>query len=69
MLAPRDFGDEPRCATEEELVTSFVEEQLGKAGFNPFQAAALADAGADWHVAVRMVGEGCDHETIIDILT
>lgn len=65
-----DPGDEtPRPPTEAERTRSFIEQQLGLAGFNPFQAAALVDAGADWHAAVRLIGRGCDHDTVIDILT
>lgn len=69
-LVDVDPGDEtPRSPTEEERTSAYLEQQLVLAGFNPFQAAAIVDAKADWHVAVRLVADGCDHETVVDILT
>lgn len=40
-----------RGPDEHEVTLSWVEERFRELGFNDFQAAALAEAGADWHYA------------------
>lgn len=66
----RDPADETeaRKPTEVEIVRSHVEERFRNLGFNTMQAEALADAGADWHEAERLIVKGCDHEIALDIL-
>lgn len=58
----------PRRPTEAERVLANVELRFLDLGFNPLQAAALADAGTDWHAAERLLDCGCSHETAVDIL-
>jgi len=60
--------DEPRPPTEAERVLASVELRFLELGFNPLQAAALAEAHADWHEAERLLVSGCSLETAIDIL-
>lgn len=69
-IVNRDPGDEtvPRKPTEVEIVRSHVEERFRNLGFNTMQAEALADAGADWHDAERLIVRGCGHEIALDIL-
>lgn len=66
----RDPADETeaRKPTEVEIVRSHVEERFLELGFNVLQAEALADAGADWHEAERLIEKGCPHSTALDIL-
>jgi hypothetical protein len=59
---------QPRVPTEEEIVTSNVEFHLRAMGFNTMQAEALAKAHVDWHRALFMIQNGCDHETAVHIL-
>jgi hypothetical protein len=60
--------DEPREPDEHERMLSWIEERLREAGYNRYQAAALAEAGVDWHQALALVRDGCDHATAVDIL-
>lgn len=65
---PAATEDGPRQPTSEEITLSFVETELLGLGFNPFQAAALAEAHADWHRAERLIRLGCPHDVAVDIL-
>ena len=60
--------EEAREPEEFERVLSYIEERLRAVGYNDWQAAALADAGVDWHLAVALLREGCDTDTAVDIL-
>lgn len=66
----KEEGVVSREADEYERVLSHVEQMLREeCGFNAHQAAALAEAGVDWHEAKRLITLGCDHLTAVDLLT
>lgn len=58
-----------RAPSEEEIVLSYVESRFMELGFNVRQAVELAERGADWHQADRLLRAGCDLLTALDILT
>ena len=60
--------EESRPPTEAERVLANIELRFLELGFNPLQAAALAESGADWHEAERLLVSGCSLETAVDIL-
>ena len=64
-----DPGDETRVPSDDEKTLSWVEQQFRTLGFNELQAVALADAGADWHEAQRLIRSGCPFLTAVDLLT
>lgn len=64
-----DPGDETRVPSDDEKTLSWVEQQFRTLGFNELQAVALADAGADWHEAQRLIRSGCPYLTVVDLLT
>jgi len=63
-----DLSAVPRPPTESERVLANVELRFLDLGFNPLQAAALAEAHADWHEAECLLALGCELETAVDIL-
>ena len=65
----QDPGDETRVPSDDEKTLSWVEQQFRTLGFNELQAVALADAGADWHEAQRLIRSGCPFLTVVDLLT
>lgn len=66
---PDEPEPEPRAPDEREIVLSNVEKLLrDECGFNPWQAASLAEAGVDWHYAKKLIDRGCSHEVALDIL-
>ena len=57
-----------RPPTEEEIVTSWNEERFRELGFPDTLAELLADDGADWHQARRLLETGCPHLIALRIL-
>jgi len=55
--------------SEIESVHAWVELQLLDRGFSMEQAAALVQAGADWHRATDLLERDCSHERVVEILT
>ena len=66
-----DPGDETDAhdPSDDEKTLSWVEQQFRELGFNELQAVALAEAGADWHEAQRLLKSGCPFLTAVDLLT
>ena len=66
-----DPGDETdaREPNDDERTLSWVEERFSELGFNDMQSVALAEAGADWHEAQRLIRGGCPVLTVVDLLT
>jgi len=74
----RSYGSEsemsedegPRKPDEHEKVLSHREQMFEDVlGFTPFQAITLAEYGADWHEAEKLLKAGCGHEVAFDLLT
>lgn len=59
---------EPRRPDEFERVLSHREQMFRTLGFNLWQSASLAEAGADWHEAEKLLERTCPHETVLDLL-
>jgi len=60
----------PREPDEHEKVLSHREQMFEDVlGFTPFQAITLAEYGADWHEADKLLKAGCGHEIAFDLLT
>ena len=61
--------DEEDPFNERERVHMMIETRLHEAGFTIEQAVAIWQAGADYHQALTMLGQGCSHERVVEILT
>lgn len=59
---------EPRRPDEFERVLSHREQMFRALGFNLWQSVSLAEAGADWHEAEKLLERTCPHETVLDLL-
>lgn len=66
--APAEEDPEPRAPDEFERVLSYREMMFRGVGFNHWQAISLAEVGADWHEAEKLLKRGCPHETVLDLL-
>jgi hypothetical protein len=66
---PGDEQPEPRAPTEDEKVLSYRELMLMELGFNDAQAEAIAAAKVSWHEADALLRKGCDHHTVVNLLT
>lgn len=67
---PEEPEPEPegRPPDEFERVLSHREMMFRSLGLNDWQAVALAESGADWHEAERLIKKGCPIETVVDLL-
>jgi hypothetical protein len=55
--------------SEDELVTQWRIEELGRVGYTPEAALVIAlDAGVDLHQAVDLLHRGCPHDVALRIL-
>lgn len=65
---PPEEDAEPRAPDEFEQLLSYREQMFRELGFNQWQAVSLAEANCDWHDADKLLGKGCPHETVLDLL-